>query len=56
MLRFLTMTPEAMLEVVRIATSIEHLKKIADAIARRLDYYPVKQETMPEGVEVKKIE
>jgi hypothetical protein len=43
LLRFYTMTPEAMIEVCRIATSVSHLRKIGEAISTKVSDEALKE-------------
>ena len=43
MLRFLTIiSPQNMLEVCRVQTTVQHLQQIADVLCRSLNHYPEK--------------
>jgi len=39
-MRFYTVLREASVEACRIHTSVDHLKRIVDMLARSLEYYP----------------
>jgi hypothetical protein len=40
MLRFYTITPEAAVEACRIQTPLDHIRRMIDAMAKTIGYYP----------------